>query len=96
MNKIKSIIQGLYGISESENMISKESARFTLSKTVECLELALKEHDKEIRAKVIDEFAERLKAESFSGYVTLEDYCEDTIESVAVEDIVRIAEQMKG
>ena len=52
--------------------------------------------EQEIRAKAIDEFAERLKAESFSGYVTLEDYCEDTIESVAVEDIVRIAEQMKG
>ena len=63
MNKIKSIIQGLYGISESENMISKESARFTLSKTVECLELALKEHDKEIRAKAIDEFAEKIQWE---------------------------------
>lgn len=51
---------------------------------------------KEIRAKAIDEFAERLKSESYNGYATLEDYFEDTIESVEVEDIVRIAEQMKG
>ena len=48
------------------------------------------------RAKAIDEFAERLKSESYNGYATLEDYFEDTIESVEVEDIVRIAEQMKG
>lgn len=48
------------------------------------------------RNKVIDEFADRLKSESYNGYATLEDYCEDTIESVAVEDIVRIAEQMKA
>ena len=51
---------------------------------------------KEIRAKVIDEFAERLKVESFSGYVTLEDYCEDTVECVSVEDIDEIAEQLKA
>lgn len=50
----------------------------------------------EIRAKVIDEFAERLKAESFSGYVTLEDYYEDTVECVSVEDIDEIAEQLKA
>ena len=37
MKKIKSIIQGLYGISESEKMMPKESARYTLNKTVECL-----------------------------------------------------------
>ena len=50
----------------------------------------------EERTKVIDEFAERLKTKSYSGYATLEDYCEDTIESVAVEDICRIAEEMRG
>lgn len=50
----------------------------------------------EIKAKAIDEFAERLKAECFSGYVTLEDYCEDTVECVSVEDIDEIAEQMKA
>ena len=48
------------------------------------------------RNKAIDEFAERLKSESYNGYATLEDYSEDTIESVGVEDIVRIAEQMKA
>ena len=46
-------------------------------------------------AKAIDEFAKRLKSESYNGYATLENYCEDTIESVVVENIVRIAEQMK-
>ena len=60
MNKIQRIIQGLYGISESEQMMPRESARFTLNKTVECLELALEEHDKEIRAKAIDEFVATL------------------------------------
>lgn len=52
--------------------------------------------EQEIRAKVIDEFAERLKAESFSGYVTLEDYYEDTVECVSVEDIDEISEQLKA
>lgn len=56
----------------------------------------MEEHDKEIRAKAIDEFLERIKAESYNGYVTLEDYSEDTIKSVALEDIEHIAEQMKG
>lgn len=50
----------------------------------------------EIRANAIDEFVERLKVESFSGYVTLEDYCEDTVECVSVEDIDNIAEQLKA
>lgn len=47
-------------------------------------------------AKAIDEFVERIKAESYNGYVTLEDYSEDTIESVALEDIEHIAEQLKA
>lgn len=47
-------------------------------------------------AKAIDEFVERIKAESYNGYVTLEDYPEDTIESVALEDIEHIAEQLKA
>lgn len=60
------------------------------------VEQAIEHYEKEIRNKAIDEFAERLKAESYSGYATLEDYCEDTIESVAVEDICKIAEELKG
>lgn len=59
-------------------------------------EKLLVDKTQEIRAKAIYEFAERLKAESYSGYATLEDYCEDTLESVAVEDICRIAEEMRG
>ena len=58
--KMQRIIQGLYGIAESKKMLPKESARFTLKKTIECLEMALKEHDKEICDKAIDEFAEKL------------------------------------
>lgn len=60
LNKVQHIIQGLYGISESEKMIPNESARFTLQKTIECLEKALTTSEAEIRARVIDEFAERL------------------------------------
>ena len=47
MDKVKHIIQGLYGISESEKMIPNENARFTLHKTIECLEKALEEHRNE-------------------------------------------------
>lgn len=61
MNKVQHIIQGLYGISESEKMIPNKNARFTLNKTVECLETALEEHEKEIRNKTIEEFSEKIK-----------------------------------
>lgn len=52
MKKIKSIIQGLYGISESKKMIPKESARYTLNKTVECLEIALEQHNQEVETLI--------------------------------------------
>ena len=71
---------------------SKEDMQKIVDEKVAQIELNIQE----IRAKAIDEFAERLKSESYNGYATLEDYCEDTIESVAVEDIVNIAEQMKA
>lgn len=50
---------------------------------------------KEIRNKAIDDFVVKLKEEKFNGYETLEDYFEDSIECVTVEDIVMIAEQLK-
>ena len=66
MNKVQHIIQGLYGIAESEKMLPNENARFTLRKTVECLEKALEEHDKKIHDAAIDKFAEWLY-ENFDG-----------------------------
>ena len=47
--KIKHIIQGLYGISESEKIMPNENARFILNKTIECLEIALSECEQEIQ-----------------------------------------------
>ena len=97
MNKIQRIIQGLYGISESEQMMPRESARFTLNKTVECLELALVEYDKEIRAKAIDEFAHQLKEtlnqEFPSNYESTRPYFSLENARLSVDDI---AEQMKA
>ena len=68
---IQSIIQGLYGISESEKMIPKENARFTLYKTIECLENALKQYEQEIKNKTIDDFAERVKVDIDASYYEL-------------------------
>lgn len=45
--------------------------------------------------KGIEDFVTKLKEETFNGYETLEDYFEDSIECVSVEDIVMIAEQLK-
>lgn len=45
--------------------------------------------------KAIDDFVKALKEGIFNGYATLEDYFENYIECVAVEDIDRIAEQLK-
>lgn len=68
---IQSIIQELYGISESEKMIPKESARFTLCKTIECLENTLKQYEQEIKNKTIDDFAERVKVDIDASYYEL-------------------------
>lgn len=45
--------------------------------------------------KAIDDFVTKLKEEKFNGYETLEDYFENYIECVSVEDIDMIAEQLK-
>lgn len=75
---------------------TREESNRVANHILDILDIANENKEQEIRNKVIDEFAERLKSESYNGYATLEDYFEDTIESVEVEDIVRIAEQMKG
>lgn len=50
---IKRVIEGLYGIAESEKMIPNESARFTLKKTVDCLKQAEIDIRADERTKVI-------------------------------------------
>lgn len=45
--------------------------------------------------KAIQDFVTKLKEEKFNGYETLEDYFEDYIECVSVEDIDSIAEKLK-
>lgn len=63
MKKIKSIIQGLYGISESEKMMPKESSRYTLNKTIECLEIALEQYDTKLQTdlKTLTEKQNKIK-----------------------------------
>ena len=48
-----------------------------------------------IKIEVINCFVKKLKEEKFNGYATLEDYFEDSIECVSVEDIDNIAEKLK-
>lgn len=88
-----------YSINEEfckETMIMMREFIGRASHLLDCTDAKIKKAKRTARNKAIDEFAERLKSESYNGYATLEDYFEDTIESVEVEDIVRIAEQMKG
>lgn len=87
--RISSILQGLYGISESETMMPKESARFTLNRTIHCLEVVLlqaEQTEAELRTSIINEFVNRAWRE-----LGAED--ED---SYARESIIKIAEQMKS
>ena len=62
------------------------------------IETDMEQHDKVIYehgySDAVREFAERLKEISYYGYQSLEDYVEDSIECVAVEDIPKIVEQM--
>ncbi len=100
MNKVEHIIQGLYGISESEKMMPNENARFTLNKTVECLEIALEEHDKEIREKTINGLVNKLKKlyQAYDIDLCLQDnvHLNYTDSCIALESYIdEIAEQLK-
>lgn len=96
MEKIQHVIQGLYGIAESEKMLPKESVRFTLRKTVECLEKALGEHDREIRNATIGEFAKLLKEHVGRHYVDCDGYFGGIQEEILYADYIdEIAEELK-
>ena len=61
-----------------------------------CLEDKIKEHDKQIRADAIDDFAKRLKAECRKHYVDCDPYFGGIVDSILYEDdIDEIAEQLK-
>lgn len=61
-----------------------------------CLEDKIKEHDKQIRADAIDEFAKKLKAECRKHYVDCEPYFGGIKDSILYEDdIEEIAEELK-
>ena len=61
-----------------------------------CLEDKIKEHDKQIRADAIDDFAKRLKAECRKHYVDCDPYFGGIQDSILYEDdIDEIAEQLK-
>lgn len=90
--QIHSIIQGLYGISESEKMMPKEAARFTLSKTVECLKTALEQYEEEIRKQTITEIEAELKEKAFYSSI-YDDSCQWIVK---LEDVDKIAKEMKN
>ena len=61
-----------------------------------CLEDKIKEHDKQIRADAIDDFAKRLKAECRKHYVDCDPYFGGIVDSILYEDdIDEIAEQLE-
>ena len=61
-----------------------------------CLEDKIKEHDKQIRADAIDDFAKRLKAECREHYIDCEPCFGVIADSILYEeDIDEIAEQLK-
>lgn len=61
-----------------------------------CLEDKIKEHDKQIRADAIDDFAKRLKAECRKHYVDCDPYFGGIVDSILYEDdIDEISEELK-
>ena len=85
--KVECIIEGLYGISESEKMMPNKTAREILNDTIKCLEKALVEQEIIIRAKAINDFADRVISEYHQLPTTL-GYTEEIIRG--------IAEKLKG
>ena len=78
-----------YTENDIENIEDKDEYKIVMEYRIAFKELDCTEHDKKVYNKAIDDFAKRLKTELLIGL-------NSRIPSISLEDIYKIAEEMKG